>query len=332
MEDYTQVETLDKLAKRNARADITIAVPTDTWTGMYSIQIIKANRPIRDNTMERCKSDDGTPLSRLKTTVRCSLNIRTMFAKLLVKTSAHKSDFTIGDITNEFLSIFDLIHGDARIDVQQLNIFLKKYYYPPIDNKSELAQGKEMLWVSATTDGTSIEKGFSGRKKENVRYFPIESHIVEYVCALQSLYFEIMNARFPKCDYIFDVQFLNVYKRETKTNQTQILQESLNGILLFDASNAISKYSFKKCPICKKKYFFQNRKQSYCRCCKPLSKMTKSEMIEQKLESEKLSNNYRRESFKRGLNRRTPKLTTEQKNELLIKNGFAPITRKNGRR
>ncbi len=94
-------------------------------------------------------------------------------------------------------------------------------------------------------------------------------------------------------------------------------------------SNSIGKYNFNICSICKK-HFFQNNKQKYCQRCKPLSKMTKTEMESKSMTSTNLSNDYERLAYLRKLHRIIPKLTDAEKNARLKEKGFAILQKQGG--
>jgi hypothetical protein len=114
--------------------------------------------------------------------------------------------------------------------------------------------------------------------------------------------------------------------------------ESLNDLILYDFSQALSKHDLIPCKSCGSK-FIQNRKQIYCLNCKPLSRMTKKEFVEKGMMSEKERRKFERNALIKKLNRTFDEIEKKAKNsnatnrrkalnKKLVEEGFEPIRQK----
>ena len=342
MVNYSKISTLNKLAihyyKKNAIED-TFVLPNN-WLAEYSIitkKVFALTGEHRQGYDKRGNNEEYEEIRRNKTTVECSLFIRGVFKRLKKTTPKDSHSLRVGDITNEFLSIF--IPKKAKkhepvsydVDIDSLNRFIVNYCYPPVSTSKETSIDNTTDCVYVDRTGGGIMKVSNGKKKELRIIYPFDKQIEEYVDALQKLFSYISSAACIIGRYSFDVSYYNTFDRLKNTYETKIVQETINSILLYDASYAIKKYAYLECPVCHK-HFFQNKKQKYCSSCKPMSQMTKEEMERYSLKSTNLSNDIKRNAYKKKLSRMKPKLTVEQKNEMLIEAGFAGLVKNKGRK
>lgn len=218
----------------------------------------------------------------------------------------------VGDISNDFYQCltYDSFTKMYIIDEGNLNNFIKKYRFPPFYIEKPIVTHYPVINYDGLVFSKTSGKNHS---KEKELYFPIERDINNYKLSILSF----NNEHFISPDFVNNICHaeLGMQKTETKS-EIYTVSNSMNDIIAYDMLYASKYHRFKVCKCCGR-FFFANRSnnQSYCQDCRKDSKW--------KL----LSQNTKRNSLIRKLNRNYPHESDDFKNEILIKNGFEPLKR-----
>ncbi|MDY3213870.1 MAG: DUF6076 domain-containing protein [Ruminococcus sp.] len=224
--------------------------------------------------------------------------------------SDDKQSFKVGDISNDFYQCltYDRYTEMYTIDEENLNNFIKKYRFPPFYIEKPITTHYPVI----NYDGLVFQKTSGvNRSKEKELYFPIEHDINNYKLSILSFNDE----HFISPDFVNNICHAKLGMRKTETkSEIYAISNSMNDIIAYDMLYASKHHRFKTCECCGR-FFFANRSnnQSYCQGCKNNSK--------EKL----LSQNTKRNSLIRKLNRNYPYESDDFKSEILIKNGFEPL-------
>ncbi len=229
--------------------------------------------------------------------------------------SNEKHTFKVGDISNDFFKVISFKGYSVSnpenlisfIDIPNLNRFIIKYGFPPFyyeDDSHTVEQ--QLLFENGKIQRFKRKK----TRKELIYHYPMNEDIQDYLKSI----LQFNGNHFISKEFVTSVCRAEVLCSKLNDDITfTATSAAMNDIIAYDMMYAAKHHSFKKCNCCGT-YFFANRgnNQSYCIDCKNATKKNL------------LSQNTARNSFIRKLNR-MGNITVEEKNKLLIEEGFEPL-------
>jgi len=286
--------------------------------------------------------------SNIKTDVKAeveniTVNTNNWFATIIVKTKKFKTkyyisysetseekEFKTGALANDLLCLCKWDHTKEPYGIilneQYFNKWLNKYFMPPlsIDVLKDVEQENDIIYCQ---NNQWFQPELSNIKRYVPKsIFPFPTNIDDYHIALKHRWQSAILSATKTNEARFNLNVLGTWYKGVHTT-SYFFQNDIYPLILFDINNATDKYKLKECPICKS-YYFPIEGRTHCAGCeKPISRLSKQELLSAEIKSTSISNNYLRSARIKQLRREGK--SHDDMNCILDKEGFPPIRSKN---